>query len=218
MGRSKVARPSFPSILSAVVAAGGSAVVLVFFLFVDLGGTIEGTAGPAALVVTAIWAGPLWIYARGVRTTAASVAGGAVLLATTVAFLVSVFRDTHSTAAIGLVTVPALTYPLAVAVLAVDRLLSARREGGAALRPFGRRLLAVGLCFVVVMASVSALASIASLFDPVARGDMGGSLAFTVVSGMAATGGALAIKRLWQPGRAGESARLRSLGSQSGQR
>jgi len=120
------------------------------------------------------------------------------LLAATAASLVTLFRDTHSTAGIGVITIPMLLYPLAVGVLAIDRLISARRAGEPVLRGFARRLLAVGLSFVVIIAAVFTVVGIVSLFDPVTRDDSVGSVIATVISAMAATGGALAIKRLWR--------------------
>lgn len=191
-------RTTLAATVAMVVAAAGSVLALVFFLFVDLGGTVDGAVHPLSLVAAAVWAGPLWIYARLVRTRPAAVVGGAVLLGATAAFLVSLFRDTNSTAAIGVITIPILMYPLAAGVLAIDRLLTARRAGEPVLRGFVRRLVAVGLSFVVVIAALSTVVGIVSLFDPVTRDDLIGSLITTVVSAAAATGGAIAIRRLWR--------------------
>lgn len=191
-------RTTLAATVAMVVAAAGSVLALVFFLFVDLGGTVDGAVHLLSLVAAAVWAGPLWIYARPVRTRPAAVVGGAVLLGATAAFLVSLFRDTNSTAAIGVITIPILMYPLAAGVLAIDRLLTARRAGEPVLRGFVRRLVAVGLSFVVVIAALSTVVGIVSLFDPVTRDDLIGSLITTVVSAAAATGGAIAIRRLWR--------------------
>lgn len=109
-----------------VVAAVGSAVVLAFFLFVDLGGTVTGTLHPLSLLAAAFWAGPSWVCALVVRTRTAALLGGLVLTAVTTAFLVALFRDTHSTAGVGVLTIPVILYALAAAVLAVDRLASLR--------------------------------------------------------------------------------------------
>lgn len=182
-----------------VVAATGSALAGAFFLFVNLGGTVRGTVHPASLVAAAVWAGPCWIYARIVRTRSIALAGGAGLLAATAGFLVSLFRNTHSTAGIGVITIPMLLYPLAVGMLAIDRLVIARRTGEPALRGFARRLVAVGLTFVAIMAAVFTVVGIVSLFDPVTRDDyVVGSVVTTVISATTATGGFIAIKRLWR--------------------
>ena len=174
---------------------------LTFFLFVDLGGTVTGRLHPASLIAAAAWAGPLWIYGCAVRTRPAAVGGGAVLVGATAAFLVAVFRDTHSTAGIGVVTVPMLLYPLAVGVLAIDRLLFARRSGGPVLRGFVRRLLAVGLSFVVAVAATFAFVGILGLFDFGTSDDRGASAITTVLSAVTAAGGALGISRLWREAR-----------------
>jgi hypothetical protein len=149
------------------VAAAGSVLVLAFFLFVDLGGPVTGTVHAASLVAAVVWAGPFWVYARMVRTPAISLCGGAALLAATTALLVALFRDTHSTAGIGVATIPMFLYPLAAGVLAIDRLLFARRTGEPLLRGFARRLLAVGLSFVVVVAAIFTVVGVVGLFDPV---------------------------------------------------
>lgn len=190
-----------------VAAIAGSVLVLGFFLFVDLGGTVTGTVHPFSLVAAAIWAGPFWLYARLVRTRSGALLGGAVVLGATAAFLVPLFRNTHSTAGIGIITIPMLMYPIAAAVLAVDRLFAARHEGEPVLSGFARRLVAVALSFVVVIAAVSMVVGIVSLFDPVTRGDLVGSFIVTAVSAAAATGGTIAIKQLWRTPTPGARAR-----------
>jgi len=181
-----------------VVAAAGSLLVLAFFLFVDLGGTFTGTVHATSLVAAVVWAGPFWVYARMVRTRAISLCGGAALLAATTALLVVLFRDTHSTAGIGIATIPMFLYPLTAGALAIDRLLFARHTGEPLLRGFALRLLAAGMSFVVVVAAIFTVIGVVGLFDPVTRNDLAGSLITTVVCAATTAGGALAIKRLWR--------------------
>lgn len=181
-----------------MVAVVGSVLVLAFFLFVDLGGTVSGTVHLASLVAATVWAGPFWIHARMVRTRTVALAGGVGLLVATTGCLVALFRDTHSTAGIGVGTFPVLLYPLATGVLAVDRLLVARRTGEPALRGFARRLLAVGLSFVVVISAIITVVGVVSLFDRAARGDVAASVISTVVSAVVTAGGAFGVRRLWR--------------------
>ncbi len=105
------------------MAAAGSTLVLGFFLFVDLGGMVTGLIHPFSLVAAALWAGPFWLYAFLVRTRTGALITGAVLLAATTGFLVALFRTTHSTAGIGIFTIPTLLYPLGAVVLAIDWLV-----------------------------------------------------------------------------------------------
>jgi hypothetical protein len=122
-------REAFARWLGLAVAAVGSTLVLVFFLFVDLGGTMTGVIHPVNFAVSAAWAVPFWIYALLVRSWEGALVGGAGLLATTTAFLVSMFSSTSSTSAIGIVTIPiAFLYPLAGVALAVDWLFCRYKE------------------------------------------------------------------------------------------
>lgn len=171
---------------------------LAFFTFVDLGGTLSGIIHPASLFAGALWAGPLWLYAGLVRTRPGALIGGGSLLAATTGFLVALFRTTGSTAGIGVFTIPMVLYPLAVAVLAVDRLLFAQRSGEERLvSTLGRRLIAVALSFVVVGAVIQTILGILSVSDPVTRGDPAVSLVRPAISAAIAVGGGIAIRRLW---------------------
>lgn len=187
-----------PSWVRPAVAAVGSAVALGFFMFVDLGGTLNGAIHPWSLFAAAIWAGPLWLYAGLVRTRAGALSGGLVLLAATTGFLIALFRSTGSTAGIGVFTLPMVLYPLAAAVLAADRLLFGQRSGEERLlSALGRRLIAVALSFVVAAAVIQTIVGIWTLFDPVTR-DPGESLVFTAISAAIAIGGGIGIHRLWR--------------------
>lgn len=190
--------------LALAFATVGSAVNLAFFMFVDLGGTVSGMIHPLSPVAAAIWAGPFWIYAFLVRTRAGALIGGAGLLAATAGFLVAMFRSTGSTAGIGIFTLPMLLYPLAAALLAMDRLLSGWRSGEEQLlRTLVRRIIAVGLCFVVLVAGVRTVFGIASLFHPSSRPDLAASLILTATSAAITIAGAIAVPRLWRrPARA----------------
>lgn len=182
-----------------VVGATGSVLAVAFFVFVDLGGTVRGTRHPGSLAAAALWAGPSWIHARCVRTPAVALAGGATLLAATVAALLAVFHDTHSTAGVGVVAFPILLYPLAGGVLAVDRAVADRRAGReAVLRGLARRGLAAALALVVTPAVTLAVVSVADLFDPVPGGGIAGSLVSAAVYAAVAAVGILAMRRLWQ--------------------
>ncbi len=104
------------------LAAVGVGVVTVFVLFVDLGGTVSGSLNPLSAFVIAIWALPFVLYVVGVRSSVASVLGGLGLNAAVLAALVSLFRNTHSTAGIGLLTLPLLLAVLAALMGALDSL------------------------------------------------------------------------------------------------
>jgi hypothetical protein len=122
-------REAFARWLGLGVAAVGSTLILVFFLFVDLGGTVTGVIHPVSFAMSAAWAVPFWIYALLVRSWEGALVGGAGLLATTTAFLISMFSNTSSTSGIGIITIPiAFLYPLAGAALAVDWLFCRYRE------------------------------------------------------------------------------------------
>ena len=108
------------------------------------------------------------------------------------------FRDTSSTAGIGTITIPMLMYPLVAGVLAIDRLLSARQLGEPVLQGLIRRLFAVGIAFVVVVAALFTFVGVVSLFDPVTRDNLAESLLVTVLSALVAAAGAVAIRRLWR--------------------
>lgn len=197
--RSPATEPTgLPSWLAPAVAAVGSAVALAFFMFVDIGGTLSGIVHPASLFAAAVWAGPLWLYAGLVRTRAGALSGGVVLLAAITWFLVALFRSTGSTAGIGVFTIPMVLYPLAVAVLAVDRLLFAQHSGEERLlSTLVRRLIAVVLSFVVVGAVIQTILGILSLFGPVTRGHPAVSLVRPTISAAVAIVGGIAIRRLW---------------------
>ena len=104
------------------LAGIGVIVVAVFFLFVDLGGTVSGWLHPASAIVIAVWAAPFLLYVGAVRSGAASVLGGLGLDAALLWALISLFRDTHSTAGIGLFVIPMLIASLAALIVAVDSL------------------------------------------------------------------------------------------------
>ncbi len=124
MGRPGASRDSRHLRLARYVRLGmavvGMGVVTVFVLFVDLGGTVAGSLNPFSAVVIAIWALPVVLYVVAVRSPVASVLGGLGLNAAMLVALVSLFRDTHSTAGIGLLTLPLLLALLAAAVGALD--------------------------------------------------------------------------------------------------
>ncbi len=179
-------------------AVVGQALALAFFLFVDLGGTMQGVIHPLSFVAAAAWAGPLWIYAFSVRTPEGALVGGAALLAATTGFLVSMSRSTSSTSAIGVITIPMLLYPLAVILATIDRLVGDWRSGEERLLgAFGRRILAAALSFVVVFAVVLTITGVASLLDPLIRDEVPTTVLTIVSAGIAIAGG-IGIKRLWR--------------------
>ncbi len=104
------------------MAAVGVGVVTVFVLFVDLGGTVAGSISPFSAVVIGIWTLPCVLYVVAVRSWVASVLGGLAMNAAVLVALVSLFRDTHSTAGIGLLTLPFLLALLAALMGALDSL------------------------------------------------------------------------------------------------
>ncbi|MCA1703602.1 MAG: hypothetical protein LC808_10245 [Actinobacteria bacterium] len=79
-----------------------------------------------------MWALPLLLYIRAVTSRVASVAGGLALDLLLVWALVALFRDTHSTAGIGVLTLPMLLALVAtlVAVLDLGSQRWARRSPG----------------------------------------------------------------------------------------
>ncbi|HEX2275088.1 MAG TPA: hypothetical protein VHG90_14560 [Acidimicrobiales bacterium] len=113
-------------------AGVGVAVVSVFFLFVDLGGTVEGSPSPLSAIPIAIWALPLLLYVRAVTSRIASAAGGLALNALVVWALVALFRDTHSTSGIGVLTLPMLLGLVAALIVVLDSVSHrwARRSPG----------------------------------------------------------------------------------------
>ncbi len=125
--------PAVPSAFTrsfrAIGLAVGAALVFTFYLAVDLGGTVRGVPRIESAIVAAVWVGPFLIYAAAVRTAWMAVLGGVALLAPTAGFLVAMFASTSSTSAIGMITVPMLTYPLAVIVWGLDRVLLAWTSG-----------------------------------------------------------------------------------------
>ena len=126
-------RPSAGRIVRVPLAvpfwAAGSVLVFVFFLFVDLGGTVSGSVHPVLAAIALVWSGPFFLYGVLVRTRLVAVLGGTALLAATAGFLVALFRDQHSTAGLGLLTIPFWLYLGALVVLVVDRLISSKRMG-----------------------------------------------------------------------------------------
>ncbi len=126
MGRPRASRDSRHMGAARYVRLGlggvGVGVVTVFLLFVDLGGTVAGSLDPVNAIVIAIWALPFVVYVVAVRSSVASVLGGLGLNAAALIVLVSLFRDTHSTAGIGLLTLPMLLALLAALVAALDSL------------------------------------------------------------------------------------------------
>ena len=180
--------------------AAGCALVTVFFLAVDLGGTVAGAPDPYFGLAALIWSGPFLIYAASVRTRTIAVVGGLTLLTATAAFLIALFRDQGSTAGIGVMTIPLLLYPGSLLVLAVDTLVAARGTGEAAWRGLLRRLLAVAVAFLVAIAAVFTLTGFLDLFDPEHRAGeyFVESLVMTATSAVTAVAGFLLIKRLWR--------------------
>jgi drug/metabolite transporter (DMT)-like permease len=104
-----------------------------FFFFVNLGGdfrgyVLEDPRGIASGILgTAIWAGPLWLYRRFIRTTWMTVLGGLVLLSATTTLLVVLFRSHGSTVGIGVLTLGLLLYAGFVVIGVADWLLARRK-------------------------------------------------------------------------------------------
>jgi hypothetical protein len=101
-------------------AVAGLLLSAVFFLFVDLGGTVSGNFSPRAPMAIAIWMVPFVVYLLGVRSRHASLLGGLILLGASTWALVALFGDAHSTAGIGVITLPLLLTFLAAVVVSVD--------------------------------------------------------------------------------------------------
>lgn len=110
------------------LAGVGVVVVGVFFFFVDLGGTVAGSLHPARAIVIAMWAAPFLLYVGAVRSWVTSILGGLGLDAAVLLALILLFRDTHSTAGIGVLTLPMLIALLAATIVVVDFLCQRWRQ------------------------------------------------------------------------------------------
>ena len=84
----------------------GVCVATAFFLGADFGGTLAGEVRRVNALAAAIWSVPFAVYVVAVRSHLVSVAGGTVLNVVSALALVALFRDTHSTAAFGVATLP----------------------------------------------------------------------------------------------------------------
>ncbi len=111
------------------LAVAQTLLVLGFFLFVDLDGTVRGTLHPFSLVFAALWIGPAWMTSRVVRRRELALGAELGLLAITSAFLVTLFDSTHSTAGIGAVGLALQLYAMVGCVAAIDsRVFDGRRN------------------------------------------------------------------------------------------
>ncbi|MDZ7734572.1 MAG: hypothetical protein U5R31_17145 [Acidimicrobiia bacterium] len=110
------------------LAAVDLVVTLVFLLAVDLGGTVSGTIHPVSVLFALWWVSPMVLLLVFAREAVTAAMGGAVLLAMSVGYLVAIFQDEHSTAAIGFATVPILMYVVAGVTGGVGWLVLRRRE------------------------------------------------------------------------------------------
>ncbi len=102
------------------LAVAQSVLVLGFFLFVDLDGTVRGTLHPFSLVFAALWIGPAWLTSRLVRRRGLALGAELGLLAITCAFLVTLFDSTHSSAGVGAVGLALQLYAMVACVAAID--------------------------------------------------------------------------------------------------
>lgn len=106
----------------------GLLIYLIFVSFVDLGGTVSGSVHPASILLALWWIGPMavvWFLAKEPATAAI---GGVAYLCASVVALVAVFQDEHSTAAIGLLTIPTLFYLASAALIFAEWAMTTRRE------------------------------------------------------------------------------------------
>lgn len=99
-----------------------------FWLFVNLGGTIHGIASPFALLYIAVWAGPFFLLAKQIRTGLVSVFASAILLVATFGLLVPLFRTSSSTAGIGALFGPIYLFGGVALVIPIDRTLERRSQ------------------------------------------------------------------------------------------
>jgi hypothetical protein len=91
------------------------------------GRDVDVGAGSSVLVLAWWWA-PFAVNAVGARTRVGVAVTGAVLLGLTPALLVAVLRTESSTAAVGLLTVPACLVVGTVAALVAERAVLARQR------------------------------------------------------------------------------------------
>lgn len=102
------------------LAVAQSVLVLGFFLFVDLDGTVRGTLHPFSLVFAALWIGPAWLTSRLVRRRELALGAELGLLAITCAFLVTLFDSSQSSAGVGAVGLALQLYAMVACVAAID--------------------------------------------------------------------------------------------------
>ncbi|HEV2123363.1 MAG TPA: hypothetical protein VGW38_11395 [Chloroflexota bacterium] len=109
--------------LFSLVAAGLVAAFMLFGVGRGLGGTLA-TLGTSVtgyeVVIFVIWCIPVAIYAAFVRSRLVAVSGGIALVVALLVALVALFRDTHSTAGIGVFTLPGLLNFVSAAVVGLD--------------------------------------------------------------------------------------------------
>lgn len=106
-----------------LVAAGLVAAFMLFGVGSGLGGTVAmGSTSVTGyeVVIFVIWCMPIVIYAAFVRSRLMAVSGGIALVVALLVALVALFRDTHSTAGIGLFTLPGLLNFVSTAVVGID--------------------------------------------------------------------------------------------------
>jgi len=106
----------------------GVAVLVTLGTFLMVEGESVNARTPYALLVAAWWVSPLVAYHRGTRTLAGSVVIGGAILAAIVAFLLALYHDDSSTAAIGFFTIPVVLWVGTGLLVVVERRLVRRRR------------------------------------------------------------------------------------------
>lgn len=79
---------------------GGVAVTLPRFLF-DSADSIQPMGLAAALILTAVWCLPLWLFVRFSPSTLVAIVGSTVYIIGAALLLAATYRSDHSTAAFG---------------------------------------------------------------------------------------------------------------------
>jgi hypothetical protein len=101
-------------------AGSGLCVAAAFFFAVDLGGTVSGEMHVLSAVAAAWWASPLFMFSAIVHARALALVGAVVMNLVSAGLLVAVFTDSHSTAAIGVLTLPMALWVVALICGVVD--------------------------------------------------------------------------------------------------